>query len=95
MSDSVCIYWFRQDLRLQYNQALNMCLDRGLKILPIYILDEVIAKGPQGEPWLMEGQGGASKVYLYHSLSHLKKSLSGHLSIYKSSCNGKDLITDT
>lgn len=60
------IVWFRQDLRLHDNPALEHALRCG-SILPIYILDEVTAN-----PWKM---GGASRWWLHHSLKALAESL--------------------
>ncbi len=68
---SPLILWFRQDLRLHDNPALNAAIKTGAKILPIYILDD-IAPGP----WKM---GSASRVWLYHSLSALNVSLNDQL----------------
>lgn len=61
------ILWFRQDLRLSDNPALAAACATGQPILPIYILDDDTAG-----PWKM---GGASRVWLYHSLLSLKKTL--------------------
>jgi len=61
------IVWFRQDLRLQDNPALNAALQRGGAVLPVYILD------PAGEgDW---PAGGASRWWLHHSLASLDASL--------------------
>lgn len=68
------IHWFRQDLRLSDNPAFVAASDAG-NVLPIYILDEINSKEL--------APGKASRIWLHHSLNSLKKSLSGHLSIYK------------
>lgn len=68
------IYWFRQDLRLSDNQALFEAARAG-DVLPIYILDDVNA----GEYKM----GGASRLWLHHSLESLNKSLDGKLRIFK------------
>ncbi|MDP3641003.1 MAG: deoxyribodipyrimidine photo-lyase, partial [Alphaproteobacteria bacterium] len=60
------IVWFRQDLRIHDNPALDYAALRGT-IIPIYILDD----GTPGQ-WKM---GGASKWWLHHSLQSLTKSL--------------------
>ena len=57
---SPVIVWFRQDLRLADNPALHETVATGHPILPIYILDDVNAG-----TWKM---GGASRVWLHHSL---------------------------
>jgi deoxyribodipyrimidine photo-lyase len=64
------IFWFRQDLRLKDNPALTAAVNAGYDILPIYILDEENCDWPMG---------GASKTWLYHSLSHLNDKLDGKL----------------
>jgi deoxyribodipyrimidine photo-lyase len=61
------LVWFRQDLRLQDNPALEAALKRGAPLIPVYILDD---KG-EGE-WAM---GGASRWWLHHSLVALDRSL--------------------
>lgn len=55
------------------NTALSAAHETGAPILPVYILDDVNAG-----PWKM---GGASRVWLHHSLTALNKSLSGHLMV--------------
>jgi deoxyribodipyrimidine photolyase len=37
---SPILLWFRQDLRLQDNRALEAALARGAPVVPVYILDE-------------------------------------------------------
>lgn len=73
MSDAPVIVWFRQDLRLCDNPALHAACKTGAPIIPVYILDDKNAA-----PWKM---GGASRVWLHHSLGALNTSLSGHLQI--------------
>lgn len=73
MSTKPVIVWFRQDLRLADNPALHAAHETGAPILPVYILDDENA-----HPWKM---GGASRVWLHHSLTALNKSLSDHLYI--------------
>ncbi len=68
---SVCILWFRQDLRLHDNPALIAAHQSGLPIVPVYILDDANA----GE-WQ---QGGASRWWLHHSLKSLDASLENAL----------------
>lgn len=68
------IVWFRQDLRLADNPALTAAVKTGAPVLPIYILDDRNA----GD-WAM---GGASRVWLHHSLNSLNTDLSGGLACY-------------
>jgi deoxyribodipyrimidine photo-lyase len=65
------LLWFRQDLRLQDNPALETALDHsrrtGGAIIPVYILDDA------GEgAWK---PGGASRWWLHHALASLDASL--------------------
>lgn len=72
MADSkTALFWFRQDLRLQDNTALNAALSQGYKIIPVYILDDENAG-----PWKM---GAASRWWLHESLKALDASLAGAL----------------
>ncbi len=61
------LVWFRQDLRLADNPALQAALDRGAGVVPVYILDE----SDEGK-WRA---GGASRWWLHHSLAQLDLSL--------------------
>lgn len=67
---SKTIIWFRQDLRLTDNPALHEAASGA--ILPLYINDTENAARPLG---------GASQVWLHHSLGKLNKSLNEHLLI--------------
>lgn len=63
MSENFGIFWFRHDLRLKDNLALNRLIYKCDKVILIYILDENIHLG------------GATKWWLHHSLKNLNKSL--------------------
>lgn len=67
------IHWFRQDLRLEDNSSLSEAVSQG-EILPIYILDD-----ENSENYKM---GGASRVWLHHSLKKLNESLDGNLKVF-------------
>ena len=67
------IVWFRQDLRLADNPALFEAARLGA-VLPVFIHDDHNAGA-----WK---DGGASRVWLHHSLAALNSSLDGKLSIY-------------
>lgn len=73
MKQSISIFWFRQDLRLCDNPGLIEAARLG-KILPIYIFDDLSSSAFK--------MGGASRVYLYHSLSSLNKALNDKLNLY-------------
>ncbi|MDP8245708.1 MAG: deoxyribodipyrimidine photo-lyase [Candidatus Hinthialibacter antarcticus] len=67
MADSPIIVWFRNDLRLSDNPALDAAVERGGPIIPIYIWS------PDEEAdWQL---GGASKVWLHYSLQSLNEAL--------------------
>lgn len=70
---SLSVVWFRQDLRLGDNPALVSAVKAGT-VLPVYILDDVNSGEFQ--------MGGASRVWLHHSLSALNMSLDGNLNVY-------------
>ena len=65
------IVWFRQDLRLADNPALDAAIKSGAPILPLFILDDVNAG--------TYAMGGASCWWLHQSLESLDKSLGGGL----------------
>lgn len=47
----ISVFWFRRDLRLQDNTALNAALESGLKVLPIFIFDQnIIDELPNDDP---------------------------------------------
>ena len=66
--------WFRQDLRLKDNLALNAAASDSC-IIPIYILDEV-----NPEKFKL---GRASRIWLHYSLEQLNKELDGNLLFFK------------
>ena len=63
----VALVWYRQDLRVADNPALQVAAAGG--VLPVYVLDEAAA----GE-WAM---GGAHRWWLHGSLTALSRSLEG------------------
>ncbi|MCC6416508.1 MAG: deoxyribodipyrimidine photo-lyase [Opitutaceae bacterium] len=61
------IVWFRRDLRLNDNPALNEARAVGGAVIPVYVHDEA------GEAaW---SSGGASRWWLHHALSRLSEAL--------------------
>lgn len=60
------ILWFRQDLRLDDNPALEAALQTGQSIIPVYIME------PGMHNW---APGAASQWWLHHSLLALRQSL--------------------
>jgi len=83
MTQSIAIHWFRQDLRLADNPALTLAAEYD-QVLPIYILDDVNSGDHK--------MGGASRWWLYHSLSSLNQALGGNLSVYQG--NPLDILND-
>lgn len=67
MSDNPVILWFRQDLRLADNPALQAAITCGRPILPLFVLDDISA----GE-WRT---GGAGRWWLHYSLAALRDDL--------------------
>ncbi len=66
MSDAPTILWFRRDLRLTDQAAVNAAAGEG-PVVPVYILDEDTPKHRR--------MGGASRWWLHHSLASLDASL--------------------
>ncbi|MBS0282340.1 MAG: deoxyribodipyrimidine photo-lyase, partial [Proteobacteria bacterium] len=64
------IAWFRQDLRLADNPALNFAAKSGRPVICLYILDD---ETPGAWKW-----GGAARWWLHHSLAALDKNLRRH-----------------
>ncbi len=69
------IVWFRQDLRVADNPALDAAVRSGAPILPIYVLDD-----DNAGDWRM---GGASRWWLHQSLDSLNHSLDGQLRLLR------------
>ncbi len=67
MSVTPVLLWFRQDLRLQDNPALQAALARGGPVVAVFIWDELGEAG-----WKL---GGASRWWLHHALAALDASL--------------------
>ncbi len=61
------IVWFRDDLRLRDNPALDAACKRGAPVMPLFIHDET---SPGVRPL-----GGAAKWWLHHSLTSLSADL--------------------
>jgi deoxyribodipyrimidine photo-lyase len=68
---SPAIVWFRQDLRLADNPALEAAAGSGAPLIPVYIHDDVNAGA--------SALGAASRWWLHHSLEALDASLDGKL----------------
>lgn len=84
MPPAPVIVWFRQDLRLSDNPALTAAAKSGAPVIPVYVLDD-----DNAGPWKM---GGASRVWLHHSLHALNGSLSGNLACF--SGDAEQIITN-
>lgn len=74
MTQPVNLVWFRQDLRIKDNPALQAAVDAGA-IVPVYIKDITIH--PDEQP------GGAANWWLHHSLNALNNKLNGHLQVFE------------
>ncbi len=75
MKQKKAIIWFRRDLRLQHNPALQHAICNDYSILPIYILDR--------EHLFL---GEAQKYWLHNSLRSLQKDLSNKLLFFNGNC---------
>lgn len=67
MKKESLIVWFRQDLRVEDNPALNFALKSEYSIIPLFIFQK-----NQDSTWKI---GGASRWWLHHSLEALKVEL--------------------
>ena len=65
------LVWFRQDLRLHDNPALHAAAASGRPVVPVFVLEPADEEGPAP-------MGGASKLWLHHSLRALDRSLREH-----------------
>ena len=83
MTVPVSLMWFKKDLRVKDNPALNAACDLG-KIIPIYIYD---TGAPDGRL-----PGGAGQWWLHQSLTRLNERLNGHLQVFKG--DAKTLIPE-
>jgi len=64
----VCIHWFRRDLRLRDNTALNKALKSGSPVVPIFIFDtNILAELPKDD---------ARFSFIYDQLFNIQKTLS-------------------
>lgn len=68
MTDTI-IVWFRRDLRLHDNAALDQACRQGARVIPVYI-----HAPEEEEPW---PPGAASRWWLHHSLQALERELAG------------------
>ena len=66
-SGTPTIVWFRQDLRLADNPALQAAITRGGPVIPVFVLDDTTPGR-----W---APGGASRWWLHHSLTSLRTDL--------------------
>jgi deoxyribodipyrimidine photo-lyase len=73
MSENLTIAWFRQDLRLADNPALDRALAAGA-IIPVYIAPTDSCRTTRRDGF---HAGGASRWWLHHSLVALDRSLRG------------------
>ncbi|SHH04436.1 deoxyribodipyrimidine photo-lyase [Marisediminitalea aggregata] len=74
MTQPVSLVWFRQDLRVKDNPALQAANDFGT-VVPIFIKDTSIDAEEQ--------PGGAANWWLHHSLTALNDRLNGHLQFFE------------
>ena len=70
VSASISIVWFRNDLRLADNPALNAAAQRGGPVIPVFIWAP-----DEDEPW---SPGAASQWWLHQSLARLDAAVRTH-----------------
>jgi len=85
MTKAISILWFRRDLRIYDNAALDWACDNSSSVIPVYI------HSPEEEkPW---APGAASRWWLHHSLLALEEKLAAKgLKLNFYSGNSKDVI---
>ena len=91
-SSKITLLWFRRDLRLYDNPALNWVCENSEQVIPVYIQSE-----EEEQPW---SAGAASKWYLHHSLQALELQLQQYDLELNYYCGNaykviKDLIAET
>lgn len=84
-SNNICIMWFRQDLRLQDNPALQFgslgANGEMATIIPVYIYDTETNNSQGNAETHHQEIGAASKWWLHHSLTALNTSLADKLHV--------------
>jgi deoxyribodipyrimidine photo-lyase len=68
MQQSIAIFWFRRDLRLEDNTALFYALQSGIPVLPIFIFDKAILHQ-------LEDKADARVSFIYETVHNLKSRL--------------------
>ncbi|XP_051238479.1 deoxyribodipyrimidine photo-lyase [Dicentrarchus labrax] len=84
------LLWFRRDLRLCDNPALNGSLEVGAPVIPVFIWSPEEEEGPG----ITVAMGGACKYWLHQALSCFCSSLErigSHLVFLKASGEGKEV----
>ena len=90
-SESISIFWFRRDLRLHDNTALNQALKSGKPVLPIFIFDNEIIEG------LDEDDSRLNFIYTHlSSLNDKLKAYGSSLKVFKGQVHDvwKSLLRD-
>ena len=66
----ISIFWFRRDLRLEDNTALNQAIIKKIQVLPIFIFDEeILDELPKNDPRVN---------FIYNSLNKIDQTLKKH-----------------
>ncbi|MEO8884522.1 MAG: deoxyribodipyrimidine photo-lyase [Mucilaginibacter sp.] len=71
MKDTINIFWFRRDLRLDDNAGLYHALKSGLPVLCLFIFDPAILNK-------LEDKDDARVTFIYDTIAQLKNELEGH-----------------
>lgn len=72
-SNKINVFWFRRDLRLEDNTALNQALQSGLDVLPIFIFDTEILS-------YLEDKSDKRVDYIQQALGEIDDELKKHTS---------------
>ena len=66
----ISIFWFRRDLRLEDNSALNLAVSNKFHVLPVFIFDdEILNELPNNDPRVN---------FIYNSLNKIDQTLKKH-----------------
>ena len=91
MADTINIFWFRRDLRLEDNAALYHALKNGMPVLPIFIFDKNILDK-------LDNKADRRVSFIHHSLKAIQEELiklSSSLQVFHDTAENvfKELIT--
>lgn len=74
MTENTVIFWFRNDLRIHDNPALNKALESGFRVIPVYVIEDIWYDALFPELGFPRA-GEKRKQFLAESLADLKRNL--------------------